>query len=462
MHLSFDRGTIVLTESARFPARPVALPAYVRWDPRVRCLRAPAFRLLSLRSWLDANGVAHDCSCRRPRGFHLENNRLAALPPLRPYQEEALLEWRRAGRRGVIALPTGSGKTRVALHAALDPALSVLVLVPTRQLLAQWAASAGELYGGPIGIHGDGERTLAPLTLATYESAHRAMDRLGDRFDLLIVDEAHHIGAAEVAEACEMCAAPFRLGLTGTPPEAPEAAARLSLLLGPTCFQVPLASLTGTYLAAFEHRLVPLRLLEDELRRHTEAQARFRAFYSAFQRDSRGAEWVDFAREANRSAEGREALAALRTAQGIVERSRARLHAIDCLLDLHRADSKLVFTATNAAAYEVSSRFLVPAITCETERGERDEILRRFRDGVYRTIVSAKVLNEGFDVPAASVAIIAGGSSSPREQAQRLGRILRPVPGKTAVAYELVMLGTREWEVSERRSMHAAGVALEV
>ena len=91
--------------------------------------------------------------------------------------------------------------------------------MPTRALLAQWLAALAAVYDGPIGRFGDGERVLAPLTVATFAGAYRHMARIGDRFGLLIVDEAHHFGHGTHDEALEMSIAPLRIGLTATPPE---------------------------------------------------------------------------------------------------------------------------------------------------------------------------------------------------------------------------------------------------
>ena len=111
----------------------------------------------------------------------------AFRPPLdlRPYQDAALAAWRLAARRGLIALPTGSGKTHVALAAIAATRAPCLCLVPTRALLAQWLAALAAVYDGPIGRFGDGERVLAPLTVATFAGAYRHMARIGDRFGLL-------------------------------------------------------------------------------------------------------------------------------------------------------------------------------------------------------------------------------------------------------------------------------------
>src|SRR5207253_3077752 len=109
-------------------------------------------------------------------------------------------------------------KTRLALAAMARAGSSALCLVPTRILLAQWLHHISRTYAGPVGCYGDGSHELAALTVATFESAYRHMDRLGNRFDLLVVDEAHHFGCGLRDEALEMSVAAARLGLTATPP----------------------------------------------------------------------------------------------------------------------------------------------------------------------------------------------------------------------------------------------------
>jgi superfamily II DNA or RNA helicase len=134
----------------------------------------------------------------------------------------------------------------------------------------------------------------------------------------------------------------------------------------------------------------------------------------------------------------------------------AKLDLLANLLAEHACDRMLVFTLDNATAYEVSRRFLVPAITHQTKVTERSEILDRLRTGQYNAVVTSRVLNEGVDVPAANVAVVLGGSGSVREHVQRLGRILRPAEGKRALLYEVLSAGTSETSISERRRDHEA------
>lgn len=457
MEIFFDRGSIVL-EGIGPPARAGVpdLPHGFIWDARVQRWRAEAYRLPAVAEWLRRRGIAWERRSERPEGFRPEPVPRDRLPELRPYQADALQAWAAAGRRGLVSLPTGSGKTRLAIRAMLGLGAPALVAVPTRQLLQQWAGAVRELYPGPVGRYGDGEHDLQPITVATYESAYLQLDGIGDHFDLLVVDEAHHLASERLAEIARMATAPYRLGLSGTLPDEGPARDRLEEILGPACFALPVSRLSGEYLATFEVRLVTLRLSPEEQAAYNRARTEFLLHYRPFLQHDPNGEWADFVRAASRSPGGRSALKAFRRSKEILGLPRAKLAAVDQLLDLHAGEPALVFTADNAAAYEVSRRFLIPAITCDVERGEREVILDRFRRGIYRALVSAKVLNEGIDVPDASVAIVAGGSSSRVEHAQRIGRVLRPAPGKKALVYELVVAGTGEWTVSDRRNRRGA------
>jgi superfamily II DNA or RNA helicase len=102
--------------------------------------------------------------------------------------------------------------------------------------------------------------------------------------------------------------------------------------------------------------------------------------------------------------------------------------------------------------YRISERFLVPAITHETPIKERREWLEAFNRGGVLALATSKVLNEGVNIPDASVAVVLSGSGSSREHIQRLGRILRKRPGKEAILYEVVATGTTEEHISRRRS----------
>ena len=120
----------------------------------------------------------------------------------RPYQKEALGAWRRDGLRGVVVLPTGAGKTAVAVSAMERVGRSTLVVVPTLALLKQWYSVLQDAFGGSvtIGLLGGGYHEITPLTVTTYDSAYIHAERYGDRFALVVYDEVHHLPAPKNAD----------------------------------------------------------------------------------------------------------------------------------------------------------------------------------------------------------------------------------------------------------------------
>ena len=454
MRLTFDRGTLLLTETPA--ALDVGEIPGVQWDERVGAHRAPARLCYSIASELRRRGVPI-ADMPRP----------ALAPPsgfrpfeLRPYQEAALTAWRQAGRRGMVVLPTGSGKTRLALGAIAATRTPALCLAPTRALCDQWAAALAAVWDGPIGRFGDGERMTGAVTIATYAGAYRHMSSLGDKFGLLIVDEAHHFGQGWRDEALEMSIAPLRLGLTATPPGPGPAADRLASLVGPVVFERSIGDLAGRYLAPLERVTWHLALDPDERREHDALWEIYRQARRAFEGNHlgaiRGNGWEDFLHEAARTDEGRRGIAAWRRARRILAFPRRKREALALLLGHHRAQRTLVFVADNQTAYTVAREHLVMPLTCDIGRAERQEVLDRFRAGSLRALVSAQVLNEGIDVPDAEVGIVVAGRMGEREHVQRVGRLLRPGPGKRALVYELVVERSSEARQAERRGERLA------
>ncbi len=434
--LSWDRGTLVLPPTAAG----AGLPGVV-WDPRTRCWRAPAWRYHELAPRTGSALVPTDAA------------RLPA-PALRPYQETALDAWEAAGRRGVVVLPTGAGKTRTALAAIARTGLSALCVVPTNVLVAQWRAALAAGGVPDVGQLADGDRDVRRVTVATSASARLHAHHLGDRFALLVVDECHHHGGQD--ETLELYAAPARLGLSATPPDDPAAQARLDQLVGPVVFRVGIDDLAGSFLADYDLVQLPLDLEPAEARAYAEEMARFRAVHGPWTQQAADRSWAAFVRDVSRTDEGRAALAAWRRARERVAWPPAKDQALATLLHTHRHARTLVFTRDNAVAYTIARRHLVAPLTCDTGKAEREALLRRFADGTLRALVSARVLNEGVDVPAADVAVLTGGSHGGREYVQRIGRVLRPGPDKRALVVELVVRGTFETRQLERNRSRLA------
>jgi superfamily II DNA or RNA helicase len=118
----------------------------------------------------------------------------------------------------------------------------------------------------------------------------------------------------------------------------------------------------------------------------------------------------------------------------------------------------MVFVGDNETAYRVAREVLIMPLTCDIRRKERASVLERFREGRLRALVSARVLNEGIDVPDAEVGIVVAGRHGGREYVQRVGRVLRPRERKSALVYELVVQATAEVSESARRVRGLVGI----
>lgn len=174
LRVRFDRGTLELLADGR--VRDVPRTAF---DPRSNTLRAAASALRDIATWADGAGVRLEGdprdAWRTKPGSSLESL------GLRSYQLQAIGAWEASGRRGVLALPTGAGKTRIAIGVMRATGLPSAVLCPTRALARAWVEQLERWLEEPIGMVGDGVRRIERNTVMTFESAFRCMDELGPR-----------------------------------------------------------------------------------------------------------------------------------------------------------------------------------------------------------------------------------------------------------------------------------------
>ena len=444
--LQFDAGTLVL-EGAEASAQ---VPAAFQWDERVRRWRAPAIAYRQALTDLVRQKIPHQDQARKYLEFQFRTD-LKVEP--RPYQQEAIAAWQRAGRRGVIILPTGAGKSFVAQMAIEMCGRSTLVIVPTIDLMNQWYDLLVSCFLAEIGLIGGGYFETGAITVTTYASAFRFMERLGNQFGLMIFDECHHLPGSVYRYAAELSIAPFRLGLTATPDRADGGEELLVPLIGPIVYRREAQHLAGEYLADYSIEKITVQLTPQEQARYNRERAIFRQFVAAEGISFGGVQgWQSFVFASARSEAGRRAMQAYRESKRIALGTEAKLEVLSRLLHRHRRDRVLIFTAENEMVYRISEQFLIPAITHETPVKERKQWLEAFNHGSLLALATSKVLNEGVNIPEASVAVVLSGSGSTREHIQRLGRILRKTPDKEAVLYEVVTAGTTEERISERRS----------
>lgn len=444
--LQFDAGTLLLDGADQA----AVVPSPLQWDERVRRWRAPAIAYRRVVEELIQQKIPYQDQARR---YHQFDFRVTLDIEPRPYQQDAITAWWQQGRRGVVILPTGAGKSLVAQMAIERTGRSTIVVVPTIDLMNQWYDLLLATFQAEVGLIGGGYFELGALTVTTYASAFRFMERLGNQFGLIIFDECHHLPGSAYRYAAEMTIAPFRLGLTATPERADGADELLEHLIGPIVYRRAPRELAGEYLADYSLSRIHVHLSPEERAAYERERAIFRSFL-----DQQGIGlsslkgWQMFVAASARSEAGRRAMLAYRESKRIALGTEAKLRVLANLLQRHRHDRVLIFTAENDMVYRISEQFLIPAITHHTPIKERRQWLQAFNQGEVLAIVTSKVLNEGVNIPDASVAIVLSGSGSTREHIQRLGRILRKRPDKQAIMYEVVTADTTEERISQRRS----------
>lgn len=448
IRLAFEAGTLVASGAAELP-----VAGFVP-DPRAGGLRAPAHRYRALVEALRAAKTPYEDHARV--WAPLTGLATPKLQPF-PHQRAALQAWEAAGRRGVVELPTGAGKTLLAVLAIARAQRPTLVVVPTIELLGQWQGVLQEQLGVPVGLLGGGAKDVQPITVATYDSAALQIEFLGHRFGLLVCDEVHHLPAPSYRMIAEGALAPYRLGLTATLARADGGEALVQQLLGPLVHTTSITELSGTFLAPYDVRTVEVPLEPDEQAAYDTARGTYLSFLrgSGVQLGSPEG-FARFLALAARTPEGRQALACYRLQRKLAFSSRGKLRALFDVLMTHRPQPVLVFTDDNEAVYALSHALLLPALTHRTVPAERRRLLHELATGKIAALLTSRVLNEGVDVPEIQVGVVLSGTGSVREHVQRLGRILRPRPGKRATLWEITTGGTAEAGVRERRRAHAA------
>ncbi len=374
-----------------------------------------------------------------------------------PHQIEAVDAWWTAGGRGVVVLPTGTGKSHVAELAIERAQRPALVVTPTIDLMQQWARDLAANFGTEVGMLGGGSSDVRPITVTTYDSAYLNVERIGNKFGLLVFDECHHLPGQTYSLSALGAIAPFRLGLTATPERSDQLHEQLDHLIGPILYRREIGQLKGEFLAQYQVRTLYVQLSDDERFAYDTNRELYRTFLLENRIDlRRNGAWGQFLATAARTPRGRMAFKAFRDHRTIALAAPAKLRVLEGIMDRHMGDRVIVFAHDNATVYRIAREFLVPVITHSTKARERKTVLERFASGDYTVVATSRVLNEGVDVPEANVAVVLSGTSTVREHVQRLGRILRKKGDKQAVLYEIITQGTLEETTSTRRRQHSA------
>jgi superfamily II DNA or RNA helicase len=435
--LQFSEGTLVLSGWNALAIERVFEGVPWIWDPRARLWRTEAMHYDRVRAQIASKAV----------GTQDEN---VNLPDLRAEQAAAVSAWK-ATHRGIVVMPTGTGKTEVALRIMTDLRCSTLVVAPIRDLMYQWHSRILKGLGYDSGIIGDSLFNIRPISVTTYDSACIHMPRLGDRFQLIIFDECHHLPGPIRGDAAKMSAAMYRLGLTATLERSDGRQHFLNEWLGPIAYRLEIGDVRGKSLADYEIVRIPVHLNSLEQKRYEQLAEKVATYVYERRKEEAEFDWQQLCNESAVDGDARRILIAFREKQSIEDRAVEKLRVLEDLFRLHYGTPMIIFAGSNAMARDVSERFLIPCLLNHCGKAERIDYLEGLRDGVYPAIVSNQVLDEGVDIPAVKIAIVIGGMGSSRQAKQRLGRILRRSGNERAVLYEVVCNDTTEVARSRKR-----------
>ena len=439
--LRYEKGTIRIDGNVHVP--------HAMWDGRSGCYRALAYKYRDILDYLKNSGIEFEDNVT---DNVIPSPIFEADFELRDYQIQAVEKWM-VDRRGIVVLPTGAGKTYIALEVIKELSVSTLVVVPTLALLDQWKEKLSVFGKDFVGEFSGRKKELKPITVTTYDSAYINAESLGDKFMLLIADECHHLPAESYRHIAEMSMAPYRLGLTAVYERDDGLHTLLPDLIGGIVYELKPDDLAGKYLANYVVKRIMVPLTEEEKLEYERKARVFKEYIAS--RNIKLSSVEDFRNIVMMTGlddKAYEALKSWESARKIAFNSKNKIKTLKEILEKHKNDKIIIFTRYNDLVYTISRIFLIPAITHKTDKKERSMILDGFKKGIFKAIVSSQVLDEGIDVPDANVGIIVSGTGSSREFIQRLGRILRPAEGKDkAILYELISKETGEVRVARRR-----------
>ena len=349
---------------------------------------------------------------------------------LRDYQQYAAESFWEGGS-GVVVLPCGAGKTIVGAASMAQAQTTTLILVTNTVAGRQWRDELlrrTTLTPEEIGEYSGEKKEIRPVTIATYQvvtrktkSEYRALELFDSRdWGLIIYDEVHLLPAPVFRMAADLQSR-RRLGLTATLVREDGREDDVFSLIGPKRYDAPWKELEmAGHIATAECVEVRTTLTDEERLTYATAETRERYRLAAC--------------------------------------SAGKLEVVDKLLATHKGQQTLIIGAYVEQLEEIASRIDAPLVDGKTTTKKREEAFQAFRDGEISTLVVSKVANFSIDLPEAAVAIqVSGTFGSRQEEAQRLGRLLRPkADGAEAVFYTVVARDTLDSEYAMHRQRFLA------
>ncbi len=351
---------------------------------------------------------------------------------VRDYQSEAVDRWyadgEPSGGHGVVVLPCGAGKTIVSMEAMLRCQTHTLILCNNQTAVNQWVRELIDktsLTADEVGVYMGSEKKIRPVTVATYQVLTWRRSKNSDyehfhvfrdhNWGLLIYDEVHLLPAPVFGATAELQGC-RRLGVTATLVREDGREGDVFSLVGPKRYDLPWQLLEKRGFVAEAHCYevrVPFTRKDRERYENASATDKFRQ----------------------------------------ASENETKLDVVAALVQRHADDNVLIIGTYLTQLKLLSADLGAPLITGKTPQKQRDRLFKQFRTGEINVLVVSKVANFAVDLPDANVAIqVSGSFGSRQEEAQRLGRILRPKEAR-AVFYTVVTANSKEQEFAMKRQL---------
>jgi len=370
-------------------------------------------------------------------------------PELREWQVEALQAWCAHGRHGVVEAVTGTGKSRVGIEAtreALAEDYSVIIMVPTVELVGQWVRALKRNSVPSVGALGDGKRASFAthhVIVGTVQSLYLDPPIRPDGKVLLVADECHRYGAGQWSRALHSSYR-RRLGLTATFERNDDGINQLlSYFGGGPVYRIGFQrAIADGVVAHYDVRLLSVPLNPAERRAYDEADrvvrdTRLQLLAAHFPAEPFGA----FLHEVQKAAEddpdptisdiARRYLKAFSERIDVMTSAQGKLDAARLLApEINRSRGSILFTRRVEMSEEIAETLVAngvkaAAVHSETGRAMRQDLLTHLKIGRLKALVAPTILDEGLDVPDVDLGVVMGGSRSRRQMIQRMGRVLR-------------------------------------
>jgi superfamily II DNA or RNA helicase len=375
-----------------------------------------------------AVGVLREVLATTGQSICFEDRRITrAMEPvtvnlhLRDYQSQAVTALVNH-LQGCVVIPCGGGKTVVGAAAIAEINQTAIIIVHTRDLLEQWSAALRSMLGIVVGTVTEGVVSPSEVTVATVQTLI-ALERpeltsLGERFGVVIVDEAHHTPASTFREVLAAFPGRYRFGLTATPERPDGLSPLLDLCIGPSLYQTDHKALMEA-----GHLVIPV--IESVMTGCAPEAETHAAILNELVSNETRNERI------------------LRLAAG-----EARQGATVLILSGRVAHCQYLAEALRRRGLSAA------ALTGGVAKRNRASILDGFRTGDIQVVCATSLADEGLDVATLDRLILATPARAEARTIQRLGRLMRPHPGKrTPILYDLVddcPMAHRQWLARRR------------